>query len=303
MRDYVKDYLGFLQVEKGLTDNSLNNYLNDLRQLEKHCASLGKRLHNLEERELTQWLRHQSQMGLSPSTIARRISSIKGFYNYLQLDGLIKKSPAGELTSPSRVRQLPRYLSEEEVGNLIKAVNGDTIEGIRDCAMFELLYATGLRVSELVNLKTGNIDLIRALLKCDGKGNKQRLIPIGKDALHALERYLTIRSLFCDGKASGYLFVKKEGGHLTRQYVWSMLSKCAKKIGLTGIGPHTWRHTFATHLTQRGADSRSLQALLGHSDLSTTQIYTHLSKSNLRATLDSFHPRVNSKKSDNRGVR
>jgi integrase/recombinase XerD len=299
MRDYVKDYLGFLRVERGLTDNSLNNYLNDLRQLEKHCASLGERLHNLEERELTQWLRHQSQMGLSPGTIARRISSIKGFYNYLQLDGLIKKSPAEELVPPSRARHLPHYLSEEEVGKLIKAVDRETIEGVRDHAMLKLLYATGLRVSELVNLKTGNIDFIRALLKCNGKGNKQRLIPIGKDALYALKGYLAMRPLLCDGKPSGYLFVNKEGRNLTRQYVWSMLSKCAKKIGLNSTGPHTWRHTFATHLTQRGADSRSLQALLGHTDLSTTQIYAHLSKSNLRATLDSFHPRIKQKSSTN----
>jgi integrase/recombinase XerD len=234
-------------------------------------------------------------MGLSPGTIARRISGIRGFYNYLQLDGLIKKSPAGELVSPSRAKHLPRYLSEEEVGKLIRAVDRGTTEGIRDCAMLELLYATGLRVSELINLKTGNIDLTRALLKCNGKGNKQRLIPIGRVALYALEEYLAMRSLLCDGKASGYLFINKEGRSLTRQFVWSILSRCAKKIGLNSASPHTWRHTFATHLTQRGADSRSLQALLGHSDLSTTQIYTHLSKSNLRATLDSFHPRVKPK--------
>ncbi|MCA1641241.1 MAG: tyrosine recombinase [Acidobacteria bacterium] len=299
MRDYIKDYMGFLQVEKGLSENTLSNYLNDLRQLENHCTSLQKELHNLDERELSQWLRQQSQLGLSPRTIGRRISSVRGFFNYLQLDGLIKQSPAVELVSPHRSGHLPACLSEDEIVELIRSVNTETTEGIRDSALLELLYATGLRVSELINLKTGDIERDRALLRCRGKGNKQRLVPIGKDALQALERYFSIRHLLCDGKTSRYLFVKNSGRNLTRQYVWKMLNKCAKKIGLNAAGPHTWRHSFASHLIQRGADSRVVQALLGHSDLSTTQIYTHLSKSNLRETLDAFHPRIK----DNSSVR
>jgi integrase/recombinase XerD len=292
VRDYVKDYISYLQVEKGLTENSLTNYLNDLRQLEKHSEDTGRQIHNLEEGDLTKWLKQQSQTGLSAGTIARRITSIRGFYKYLVLDGLIKRSPAEELVSPRMGKQLPRYLSEDEVVMLIKSVCTATNEGVRDVAILELLYATGLRVSELVNLKTGDADLVRAILTCTGKGNKQRLIPIGKDALQALKRYLGIRHLLCAGKASKYLFVKQEGKNLTRQYVWGTLNKLAKESGLEGVSPHTWRHSFATHLTQRGADSRTVQALLGHSDLSTTQIYTHLSKSNLRETLDHFHPRI-----------
>jgi integrase/recombinase XerD len=220
---------------------------------------------------------------------------VKGFYKYLLLDGLIKKSPAEDLVSPRREKQLPHYLSEDEVVMLIKGVSTTTDGGVRDAAILELLYATGLRVSELVSLKTGDIDLVRALLTCRGKGNKQRLIPIGKDALAALERYLAIRHSLCGGKVSKYLFVKNEGKNLTRQFVWNTLNKFAKSAGLEGASPHTWRHSFATHLTQRGADSRTVQALLGHSDLSTTQVYTHLSKSNLRETLDSFHPRIDGK--------
>lgn len=292
VRDYIKDYIGFLQVEKGLSENTLSNYLNDLRQLECHCESLGKKPHDLHESELSQWLRQQSRNGLSPRTIGRRISSVKGFYNYLQLDGLIKQSPAGELISPHSGGQLPDCLSVDEIVLLIKSVDTQTNEGIRDSALLELLYATGLRVSELINLMTGDIDLERGLLVCRGKGNKQRLVPIGKDALHALQRYLAIRYQFCNGKTSKYLFVKNQGRNLTRQYVWRVLNECAKKAGLNSAGPHSWRHSFATHLIQRGADSRIVQALLGHSDLSTTQMYTHLSKSDLRGTLDHFHPRV-----------
>jgi integrase/recombinase XerD len=292
MRDYIKDYLSFLQVEKGLTENSLNNYSSDLRQLEKHTKDMGKYPHNLKQGELTEWLGNQSQMGLSAGTIARRVSSIKGFYKYLLLDGLIKKSPAEDIISPRKAVPLPHYLSVNEIIEIIKAVSTETTEGIRDAAMLELLYATGLRVSELISLKVDDVDLIRALVKCSGKGNKQRLIPIGKDALRALKKYFLVRSLLCDGKSAKNLFIKNKGQNLSRQYVWNILNKCAKKIGIHTANPHVWRHSFATHLTQRGADARTVQALLGHSDLSTTQIYTHLSKSNLRQTLDSFHPRI-----------
>jgi integrase/recombinase XerD len=184
-------------------------------------------------------------------------------------------------------------LSEEEVVKLIKTVNTESKEGIRDRAVLELLYATGLRVSELVNLSMGDVDLARSLLRCSGKGNKQRLLPIGRDAMHALGAYLAIRLVFCDDRASSYLFVKRAGKKMTRQDVWKILRRCAKELGVEKASPHMWRHSFATHLTQRGADSRTVQALLGHADLSTTQIYTHLSKSNLRETLDSYHPRVN----------
>jgi integrase/recombinase XerD len=297
LRDYIKNYLSFLQVEKGLARNSLVNYLNDLKRLEKHAALIGKPLPNLEKVELVQWLRHQSQQGLSSETMARRISSVRGFYKYLLLDGVIKQSPAEELVQPRRAKQLPKYLSEDEVVKLIETVNTRTEEGMRDRAMLELLYATGLRVSELVNLNTAEIDLVRALLKCSGKGNKQRLIPIGRDAVHALHKYLDIRFLICGGKTSAYLFVKGGGKGLTRQDVWKILKRYANETGIKNANPHSWRHSFATHLTQRGADSRTVQALLGHSDLSTTQVYTHLSKSNLRETLDAFHPRIEDKRS------
>jgi integrase/recombinase XerD len=213
----------------------------------------------------------------------------------LQLDGLIKQNPAVELIAPHSVGQLPDCLSEDEIIELIKSVSIETNEGIRDSALLELLYATGLRVSELISLQTGDVEIDRALLTCRGKGNKQRLVPIGKDARHALDRYLSIRYQLCEGITSRFLFIKKNGKGLTRQYVWKMLDKCAKRLGLNSATPHSWRHSFATHLIQRGADSRVVQSLLGHTNLSTTQIYTHLSKSNLRETLDSFHPRVNNK--------
>jgi integrase/recombinase XerD len=196
------------------------------------------------------------------------------------------------ILTPQIDRHLPNVLSEAEINDLLNAPDLNTIEGVRDRAMLELLYATGLRVSELTALVQRDFDLERGLLTCRGKGSKQRYIPIGRSAVFWLQEYGKVRNTFEKGVSVKYFFIRVGGGPLTRQQVWELLKRYTVKLGLEKVSPHSLRHSFATHLIQNGADSRSVQALLGHSDLATTQIYTHLSKEHLRQTYNDFHPRA-----------
>lgn len=296
MRDFIKDYLSYLQVEKGLSQNTLESYFRDLRTLEVFAQGAGKEVKDLSKGDLAKWVKLQGVAGAAPSTIARRVSSVKGFYNYLLRDGIITNAPHTELASPALPKKIPTYLQVEEVDALLGTLDLNTRAGIRDRAIIELLYATGVRVSELTNLKVNDLSLERALLTCKGKGSKQRYIPLGKAAVAALRDYLGARPTSADGPISDRLFVESSGACLSRQDIWSLLKRYAKRAGLEHISPHTFRHTFASHLIQRGADSRSVQALLGHSDLSTTQIYTHVSNQHLVRALEEFHPREKIKK-------
>jgi integrase/recombinase XerD len=292
MRDFIKEYISYLQVEKGLSLNTLNSYLQDLQSLEKYTMEIGREIRELTKDDLVGWIKRQSLEGAATNSISRRISSIRGFYNYLLRDGLIKTGPHTELVSPSVQQTLPSYLKEEEIDALVSIPNLNTHLGIRDRAIIELLYATGVRVSELVNLRVYDVSLERALLSCRGKGSKQRYIPLGRSAIASLDAYLKIRHALLENCASDTLFVRKKKGMMSRQDVWSLLRRYAKSAGLDRVSPHGIRHTFASHLIQRGADSRAVQALLGHSDLSTTQIYTHVSNRHLAKTLEQFHPRA-----------
>ncbi len=295
MRDFIKDYLSYLQVEKGLSQNTLNSYLRDLRSLEKFARKDGKEVRELSKSDLRTWVKVQAVEGASPGSIARRISSVKGFYNYLLRDGIITISPHTELMSPGLPKKIPTYLQVEEVEALLCALDSRSETGIRDRAIIELLYATGVRVSELVNLRVSDLSLERALLTCRGKGSKQRYIPLGRSAVASLRDYLSIRTLLLENRVSDLLFLQKNGPGMTRQDIWLLLKKYAKRAGLERVSPHSFRHTFASHLIQRGADSRAVQALLGHSDLSTTQIYTHISNQHLVKALEKFHPREKTK--------
>jgi integrase/recombinase XerD len=229
---------------------------------------------------------------LSPRSVARTISGLRGFYKFLLRDGFIKEDPLAQILAPQQERHLPRFLTEDEIGLLLNAPDVNTTEGVRDRAMLELLYATGLRVSELTGLVATDINLERGLLSCRGKGSKQRFVPIGKSALSWLDKYTRVRPLLVERRPLKAFFVRSGGAGLTRHYFWGILRGYTEKLGLENVSPHTLRHSFATHLMQHGADSRSVQALLGHSDLATTQIYTHLSKEHLRQTYDEFHPRA-----------
>jgi len=214
------------------------------------------------------------------------------------LDGHIRNHPAEDLDTPQKCSYLPKFLTEDEIDRLFATPDVATEEGIRDRAMLELMYAAGLRVSELVSLKQTEVDLHSGVVNCHGKGSKERRVPVGKSAIHWLQQYAAIKAQY--GKAPyPHLFLSR-GKPLTRQLAWTMIKTYAVKIGLENVSPHTLRHSFATHLLQHGADSRSVQALLGHSDISTTQIYTHMTDRHLRAAYDNHHPRARATILDNK---
>ena len=290
-RDLVREFLSYMQVEKGLARNSLESYGRDLARLQAWAEAQGKTIGNLARTDLRGWIADLSREGLSPASVSRAVSAARGLFRFLMLDGHIQRHPAEDLNTPQGNAHLPRFLTEEEMNGLLSAPDTSTDEGIRDRAMLELMYAAGLRVSELVGLKRSDLNLDAGLVVCHGKGSKERRVPIGKSAIHWLQQHAAARS------RQGYankplLFLSSSGAPLTRQFAWAMLKRYSASLGLKHVSPHTLRHSFATHLLQRGADSRSVQALLGHSDISTTQIYTHITDRHMRSTYDRHHPRA-----------
>jgi integrase/recombinase XerD len=290
-RNLVREYLTYLQVERGLAGNSLQGYRRDLARLEDWAGRVGKQVEELARPDLRAWIASLSREGLAPRSVSRATSAARGFYRFLMLDGHIKRHPAEDLDTPQASAHLPRFLSEDEMERLLAVPDTATEEGLRDRAILELMYAAGLRISELISLKTSDIDTDAGLLSCHGKGSKERRIPIGKSATRWLEFYRATRSRHARTQ-DPRLFVNSLGAPLTRQLVWSAIKRYSERAGLEHVSPHTLRHSFATHLLQRGADSRSVQSLLGHSDISTTQIYTHMTDLHLRATYNRHHPRA-----------
>lgn len=291
-RNLVREFLSYLQVEKGLARNSLESYRRDLRRLEAWADESGVAVQDLTRKDLRAWIAQLSREGLAPASVSRAVSAARGLFHFLLLDGHLKSHPTEDLDTPQGVAHLPRFLTVEEMQRLLDVPETGTEEGLRDRAILELMYATGLRVSELVSIKPGDVDLDAGLLVCHGKGSKERRIPIGKSAVRWLQQYLSVRARHSKERSSPQLFLNSSGGPLTRQIIWAKLKRYARQANLPDISPHTLRHSFATHLLQRGADSRSVQALLGHSDISTTQIYTHITDTHMRATYDRHHPRA-----------
>lgn len=291
-RNFIQEYLSILRVEKGLSANTLSGYRRDLEKLEAFAKAAGGEAHNVSRKEVGRWIKTLSESGLSPRSVARAISSVRGFYKFLLRDGIIKDDPTSELLSLKLSQNLPSFLSEGEVDELLRGPELDTTLGLRDRAILELIYATGLRVSEVTALTRGDLDLERGIVTCRGKGGKQRLVPVGRSALMFLRDYLKVRPELARGKVLPQLFLSKRGKAVMRQDIWQLIKKYAEPLGLKGIGPHSLRHSFATHLIQRGADSRSVQTLLGHSDLGTTQVYTHLTNQHLREAYEKCHPRA-----------
>jgi integrase/recombinase XerD len=292
-RNLVREFLSYLQVEKGLAQNSLESYGRDLARLEEWAESLGVRVQDLTRKDLRMWIAQLSRDGLAPTSVTRAVSAARGLFHFLMLDGHLKSHPTDDLSTPQRLAHLPQFLTEEEMERLLAVPETATEEGVRDRAILELMYAAGLRVSELVAVKLADVNLDAGLLICHGKGSKERRVPIGKSALLWLQKYIAVRARRERERSRGpQLFLNSVGGPLTRQFIWAMIKRYARKIGLPDISPHTLRHSFATHLLQRGADSRSVQALLGHTDISTTQIYTHITDNHMRATYDRHHPRA-----------
>lgn len=291
MRNLVREFLTYLQVEKGLARNSLESYGRDLARLEEWAGAQGKSVESLTRKDLRGWIADLSREGLSPASVSRAVSAARGLFRFLMLDGHIQRHPAEDLNTPQKNAHLPRFLSEDEMERLLAAPDVSTDEGIRDRAMIELMYAAGLRVSELVGLKRTDVNLDAGLVACHGKGSKERRVPIGKSATHWLQQYIGVRAR-AHKTHHPQLFLNSHGAPLHRNFAWAMIKRCAARAGLARVSPHTLRHSFATHLLQRGADSRSVQALLGHSDISTTQIYTHITDRQMRATYDRHHPRA-----------
>lgn len=290
-RELIREYLDYLQVEKGLSRNSLESYRRDLARLERWASDAGRNVPDLTRQDLRQWTAQLSRDGLAPASVSRAVSAARGLFQFLMLDGHIKRQPASDLDTPQGPAHLPRFLTEEEMERLLAAPDTSDEEGLRDRAMLELMYATGMRISEAISLKLSDLDLDAGLVTCHGKGSKQRRVPIGQSATAWLQRYSQARSR-AGRPVNKPFFLGRRGQPLTRQFAWAIVKRHAAAAGLEDISPHTLRHSFATHLLQRGADSRSVQALLGHSDISTTQIYTHITNRHLRAAYDRFHPRA-----------
>ncbi|MGQ9800474.1 MAG: site-specific tyrosine recombinase XerD [Candidatus Saccharicenans sp.] len=291
--ELLKIYCDYLAVEKGLSANSLNSYALDLKKLFAFLDRGKKSLLRIKESDLVDFIHLQAQSGLSPRSLARLVSSLKSFFRFLLLENHIKKNPAEGLTSPSLWLNLPRVLTVEEVESLLEKVDLNKPQGIRDRAMLEILYGCGLRVSELVTLGLKDIRLAQGFLICKGKGSKERIVPVGRAAARWLKTYLQEVRPSWDKAGSPAVFLTRRGKPFTRQGIWKILKTYGQEAGLREkIHPHVLRHSFATHLLERGADLRSVQMLLGHSQITTTQIYTHVSRERLKQIYDRFHPRA-----------
>ena len=291
-RDLIREYLSFLQVEKGLSKNSLESYRRDLTRLRAAAEAAGREPHLLGKAELTQFVMSLSREGLAARSVARALSAVRGFYRFLLLDGHLKADPSADIARPQGGQKLPRFLTQEEMERLLEATDTTTPEGVRDRTLFELMYATEMRVTEVATLPAGNVDVESGVLHCFGKGSKQRRIPIGRSAVSWLVRYESARRALLAGRESPRLFVGYLGRPISRQNAWTLLKRAAEKAGVEGVSPHVLRHSFATHLLEHGADTRSVQAMLGHSDLATTQIYTHVTSERIRSVYERHHPRA-----------
>tara|TARA_B000000437_G_C11671857_1_gene315921 strand:+ start:437 stop:1324 length:888 start_codon:yes stop_codon:yes gene_type:complete len=284
----LRSFLDSLYIEKGLSKNTVSSYKNDISSFFTWCDKEQLDLLKIIDLNLNNYISKLFSIGLKSSSINRKISSIKHFYLFLLKKKVIKNSPADEITTPKQEKYLPTSMSEDEVESLLGSPKSSIKIERRDKAMIEILYATGMRISELVNLKLTDIDFNRSVLKVFGKGSKERLVPYGEKAAEALRIYLEDRKKL-DSKD---VFLSNRGTRITRGAFWQRIKIYIKRENLkSSISPHTLRHAFATHLLNRGADLRSVQILLGHSDLSTTQIYTHIAKKRLGEILKKHHPR------------
>jgi integrase/recombinase XerD len=290
----IKTFLDFCRIEKGLAPNSIEAYRRDLEGFQAYIAGTGGAAEIPETAEVRAYLETLHAGGLSPRSIARHTTTLRNFYQYLLREGVTGADPTESLPLPKQWTTIPKYLNLEEINRMIEAPDQAKPTGARDRAMIELLYATGLRVSELCGVGMTDLEPDLGIIRVMGKGSKERLVPVGKEALAAIRTYLDgARGALLKGRASRYLFVTARGGKLSRKSFWKLLIRHGKTAGIFhGLTPHVIRHSFATHLVERGADLRSVQTMLGHADISTTQIYTHVVRSRLREEFDRHHPRA-----------
>jgi integrase/recombinase XerC len=298
MRPQIGQFLQYLRVERGASPHTLKSYREDLHALAEYLADADGRCPapgSITTGELRGFLSALHDAGYAKSSISRRMASVRSFMRFGQREGWAKANPAKALRNPRKSRKLPHFLTTEEVGKLLAAPNGESAAAIRDRAILETLYSAGLRVSELVGLTDGDLDFAAGIVRVRGKGKRERLAPIGSYAARALKRWLEVRKLSPREKIGreAPVFTNKFGTRLTTRSVARMLEKYLQETGLDQrTSPHTLRHSFATHLLDRGADIRSVQELLGHKSLVTTQIYTHVTTANLRAAYEKAHPRA-----------
>jgi integrase/recombinase XerD len=292
--ELIDQYLDHLRVVRRLSDHTVESYGRDLTLLGRYAAGQELALTGVTRPDLEAFVRDLMSGDYSPRSVARLVACVRGFYKYLVMDRRLAESPAVDLHAPRAWPALPTYLSVEEVDKLLESPDVRTPRGLRDRALIEVLYATGLRVSELVHLKAADLNLDAGYLTTMGKGSKERLVPLGEQAIDWVRRYLREgRGALLKGRTSPWLFVNgPRGAPLTRVGFWKLLKRYGAAVGISrDLSPHVLRHSFATHLLERGADLRAIQMMLGHADLSTTQIYTHVLEARLRAVYDQFHPR------------
>ena len=295
MDSLVDSYLHYLVVEKGLSRNTIESYGRDLRVFLDFVEGRGIRsFRQVTRGDVLAFLKELQGRGLSVRSVSRALISLRGLFRFLLLEGHLEEDPVEEMEIPRPPRSLPHVLSLQEVERILEAPDPGTPLGVRDRAMLELLYATGMRVSELAGLAPEGVDIQVGFVRVKGKGDKERVIPIGEVARERLDIYLREgRPRLLKGRESPYLFVNRQGRGLSRQGIWKLIKRYALEAGvLTPITPHTLRHSFATHLLERGADLRFVQVMLGHADIGTTQIYTHVNQEYLRRLYQEYHPRA-----------
>ena len=295
INNILMDYLHYLKVERGLSENTINSYGIDLKLFLEYLRENEIPSFNQVNKEvIVNYMQSEKNNNKANSSILRSVSSLRKFFQYLAQEKIIEKDPMLLIDTPKKKQHLPQVLTKEEVEKLLRSPNTGQVLGLRDRAMLELMYATGLRISEIINLKLEDLHLTMGTLQTLGKGHKERIVPVGDEAIKWVNRYLEeARPKLLKQKRSNYLFLNFHGNNLTRQGVWKNLKAEVRKAGIQkNITPHTLRHSFATHILENGADLRIVQELLGHADISTTQIYTHLSNKQLADIYNRAHPRA-----------
>ena len=290
----IVDYLHYIRIERGLSDNTIKSYHQDLVRFGKYLNVEKLTLPQVDHIVILAWLNQLRQEGKSNSSVIHMVTSLRKFFGYLTQEKIVAHNPMSDVRPPKKAEHLPAVLTVEEIDQLLQVAVEDTTLGIRNRTLLEVMYATGLRVSELVNLKMSDLHLELGLIQTIGKGDKERIIPIGEVAIDWLQRYFkTSRIALLKENESPYVFLNDRGHQITRQGIWKIIKKLVLNAGITkDVSPHTLRHSFATHILENGADLRIVQELLGHADISTTQIYTHISKKRLSEVYDEYHPRA-----------
>jgi integrase/recombinase XerD len=290
----IRSFLNYIQVEKGLAENTRLAYGRDLAKFSVFAANRGKTIEKIDRTDIIDFLASLYRHGLDSRSVARHLVTLRNFFRFAQREGMIPDDPSEHLESPRVRMRLPTFLTVKEVGRLLEQPDTNTPGGLRDRAMLELLYGAGLRVSEMLDLKLDDVRFEMGYLRTVGKGSKERLVPVGRSALAAVEQYLKNgRMKLLKKKTSPYLFVNQKGARLGRVGLWKILAAYGRRAGLRGkLSPHKLRHSFATHLLEGGADLRSVQMMLGHADIATTQIYTHVVQDRLKQVYKAHHPRA-----------